>query len=186
MPSQLTLGVLLALLLSVAGLGFYAKHQTERAATAEKAVQLAAETADAWRLALEQQTARAAQTDQLLADTRQAQDRLRTTTDRRIRDYETAIDGDQSAVAWDIGRVPAVVADRMCVYRDQAAAASTLPEAAGRTAAADTGTACRPRNGDLWRWAERLVEAVERGNEDKSALKAWVDLDHAAGSAPAQ
>lgn len=187
MPSQLTLGVILALLLTVAGLGWYAKHQTERAAQAEQAAQLATETGDAWRLALEQQTAHAAATDRLLTESRRAQQALRATTDRRIAAYEHALRADPGAADWDSAAVPAAVAGRMCQYRaDHDASAGTVPETAGAAAGADPDPACRPSNGDLWRWAERLVEAVERGNADKSALRAWAASGRAAPPAPPQ
>ena len=170
---MLRLYLALALVAAFGALGWYAKHQTERAATAEQAAQLAAETAEAWRVALDQQTARAQATDQLLAQSRRAQDALRRTTDRRIRDYETALDADAGAADWDAVAVPAAVAQRMCQYRDRAADPGAVPETAGAAAGANTDPACRPRNGHLWRWAERLIEAIERGNHDKAGVRAW-------------
>lgn len=177
MPSQLTLGVILALLLAVAGLGWYAKQQTERAATAEHAAQLAIETGEAWRLALDAQTAHARATDQLLAQSRRAQDALRITTDRRIRDYEHALRADTGAADWDAADVPAAVAGRMCQYRtNHDAGAGAMPETAGAVAGADADPACRPSNGQLWRWAERLVEALESCNADKAGVRRWAGI----------
>lgn len=174
MPSQLTLGIILALLLTVAGLGWYAKQVTERAAQAEQAAQLAQEQGEAWRLALDAQTEHAAATDQLLSESRRAQQALRTTTDTRIRAYEHALRADQGAADWDSAAVPAAVADRMCQYRaGHDTGAGALPETAGAAAGADTDPACRPSTGQLWRWAERLVEALESCNEDKAGLKRW-------------
>lgn len=176
MPSQITIGIILALLLSVAGLGWYAKHQTERAATAEQAAQLATETADAWRLALDQQTRRARETDHLLAQSRQAQHALRITTDMRIRDYEIALRDETGTADWDALAVPAAVARRMCQYRaDTQTGRDTVPATAAAAAGADTDPACRPSNGHLWRWAERLVESLASCNEDKAGVSRWAE-----------
>lgn len=164
----------IGLLVAFSVLGWYAKHQTERAATAEQAAQIAAETANAWQLALEQQTAQVQATDKLLIQSRRQQDALRIATDMRVRGYEDALRDDVGAADWDAVPVPTAVAKRMCEYRHQANPGA-MPKTAGDPARADPDPACRPSNGSLWRWAERLIEAIERGNQDKAALRVWAE-----------
>lgn len=161
----------IGLLVAFSVLGWYAKHQTERAATAEQAAQIAAETADAWRIALEQQTAQVQATDKLLAQSRRQQDALRIATDMRVRGYEDALRNDVGAADWDAVPVPAAVALRMCEYRSPTANPGPLPKTAGDPTGTYPDPPCRPTNGHLWRWAERMTEVIERGNQDKAALK---------------
>lgn len=128
MPSQLTIGIILALLLSVVGLGWYAKHQAERAAVAQAAIADAQAAGDAWRLALDQQTIHAKQQADKLAESAQGYELLRRSTDRRLREYETAIKSDPGAHDWNLAFVPAYVARRMCEYvADESAGESGMP-----------------------------------------------------------
>lgn len=159
----------LALLAVFSALGWYAKHQTERAATAEQATQIATETAEAWRLALEQQTANQKATAQRLAESARQYDTLRRTTETRVATYETKRRNDETTDRWDRMPVPAVVADRLREYADH--------EAGDHRAPADPAAIHRPgenagtyTNGDLWRWTERLIEGWDRFNSDRAAV----------------
>ena len=173
----------IGLLVAFSALGWYAKHQTERAATAEQAAQIAAETADAWRMALEQQTARAQQTDRLLAESARGYETLRRKTETRIANYETTRRADETTDHWDRVPVPAVVADRLREYADHAAGADPVPAGA----AAVHGPGADPAtytNGDLWRWTERLIEGWDRFNADRTGVSRWAGSVDAVSSAP--
>lgn len=175
MPSQLTLGVILALLLSTAGLGWYAKYQTERAAVAQAAVADAQAAGEAWQLALSKETKRANEQADKLAQSTRGYESLRRITDKRMQAYETADRSDIGTADWGNVRVPAFISDRVCEYPHENTSKSGLPT--------DAKTVYRPdpnpcpganryyTNRDLWRWTERLIEGWERFNADREALK---------------
>lgn len=172
MPTQLT--VLAVLLAALAGTGWLAYHQTEQRAVAEARIKDAQAAGDAWRLALDQQTAYAKDREQKLAESTHDYDRLRRTTQARISTYEQAARQDAGTGDWDAGRVPPAVSDRLCEYRADHAGEAGLPS----TPETVHGPAANPcpgsyryfTTGDLWRFTEELIETVDRAQSDRAAL----------------
>ena len=168
-PTWIAIAILSA---ALSGAGWFAVHQTEGKAVAEAAVKDAQAAGDAWRLALDQQTAYTKQLDAKLAASTAGYDALRRTTDRRIRDYENDTRTDSGTATWDSMPVPAAVARRLCEYTDKNPGAPRLPASAAAVhgPAQDPG-ACQFTTGDAWRWTEQLIEVIDRANEDRAAIR---------------
>lgn len=166
--NRIMAGVFGTLILVIAGLGFALKIAIEKNTEVGIALEQAASANDAWRRALDQQTAYARRLDATLAESVNEYETLRRTTDRRLRNYETHVGQNRSTGVWHRTRVPLVVAQRMCNYDHEAGGCGMPADPPAIYRAAEDSVPYT--NGDLWAWTERLLELIERANHDRLAL----------------
>jgi len=79
-------------------------------------VNLAAQV-DAYKLALEAQNAYANGLTKKLSDSANQYAKLRSSTEKRVKDYEAALARDPDVATWDTTRLPDFIVSRLCEYR---------------------------------------------------------------------